>query len=366
MSKRTPRALGLGVVSLAMGCSAIAGLGTDYTIEPGSDAGARDAAAGESSTRADGDLDDGAMPDEGSVSSDAAAEASACPTDCASPLPTGAGWSLVAYNPSSTAACPASYSGAQETLLSVSAEPYTCQCSCEMTAAPTCGGVFYLSSGATCTSAGPTDPSYPIPPTANPGTFDGVTSPCGQQAFSFQPYGTSYYGYDIEPVTASAGTCQGTSKPMNPSAPELSKGEACGVATSYACACPPAAPSGWSRCAMSTSPTATCPSGLTTHTLNMGGSVHDGRACGGCASCSVPDPECVGDLISLDFYTDTACGAGKLTFGGACNGPGAEENTQSYTVSFSMDPASCKPGTDATASGSVTMTGGATVTLCCE
>ena len=273
-------------------------------------------------------------------------------------LPTG--WSIVAFAPNQTAACPTGFAVAAPNDLVESpnaSSACTCGGACTVGSAPTCiNGELLVSYDVnnpvgpnTCGTPGTTqsnDPPGGCDTDIYNGSFSGLdlkfTAPGpsdGQCASPGQATGTVTYGAQdraCQPDSTQAAGCTGDACSPNVAAPYA----AC-IAHGANVACPAGTPF-------------TVP-----HTVGSGATV----ACTGC-DCAIT-ADCSG---TVEFFSDTACSKGELDVGadGGCQ-PGAPASLTATTFGSYKYVANAPTSVACTSSG--TSTGTATLThqqtICC-
>ncbi len=221
------------------------------------------------------------------------------PGSCLGALPSG--WSIVAFDPTSEAACPSNFIDATE-IYDATPQAGDCSCSCNVTSAPICNvGAMqrYVSNDTSCNMAG----------TILTMTGSGCTA-WPQNTTDLDPYGKSL------PLAPLGGSC-------NPSSNTVSNDVASNVGRMCtppsACAeqlCEGSVPQGLSLCVVANGAQTTCPGGFGPTPLVVGDSAT--VTCSGCG-CDMSTSTCTN--ASLSIFGDLACQTqlGTITVDGNCD-----------------------------------------------
>ncbi len=317
--------------------------------------------------------DDGSSPEGASSSDDSSAlendssfddgpvalADSSCASGAGPCIVVPTGWTLVAFAPSQSTACPAGYTtGSMDFVEGPTAGASKCACgSCSVTTPPTCNSgeipVHYdntIGAGVgTCDLV------------AQPGTGPLINSPPGSCGTDL--YQGSYAGFDISYTSppAAGGVCV---------APGVASGTATSTGADRACpadtphaancngnVCSPTVADPFKPCILASGAIA-CPAGPLSVRHEVGSAVS--TACPNC-SCATA-ASCSG---TVTVYTDTACTAGpyKVPADGSCNAihlQRASYNSYIYSGGAPMD-VTCS----ASAPGAPTATLTNPTTICC-
>jgi hypothetical protein len=333
-------------------CGADCGLGADGAVEAameGSESGADSAA----DARADVDSDaPPCVPSGPEVCTDGVDNDCNGLVDCADPacasfacvpaVPNGS--SLVALSAAARPACPTGYTGSSDLLVDPSLGPFTCGCSCNVSAAPSCTvGPLDLKDGTGCT----------------------LTVTAAGNAGACTPHTFGSPTHSLVPLPATGGSCMLTTTATPPAAGTL--GRSCTVAgglgggcgTGSVCAAKTTAP--YRTCVKMTA-AARCPTGYpNTHTAGSG-LASDTRGCNACSSCTPPAATCANAQMS--FYSSIGCIAsvGVLPANSLCDP--TSWSAAAYRYQATVTNAQCAAPPTGQPTGSVTL--GNPETICCE
>ncbi len=290
--------------------------------------------------------------------------------DCADPecvnggwscadLPSGNGWTIVAFDPSGRPTCPANFStSATDIYSSVSGSADSCTCDCTNTKAATCDGKWAWS------TAGTNSSSCGTPPTSGGNSVSNGSC----VATATDNLNTTYYFKGASnSMTTSAGTCSASPKVTNKPAVSTTNGETCslpqvGAGCSSGNYCAPGVPSGFTLCSAYAGDT-TCASGLTKYTVY--GSYSDTRSCGSCSCDGTSDLAC--SVTGEKYYASSDCSGSYFDMSTSCKlstvPNGGNSNSYKADLSTNGEQSDCSIHTNSSATGSVT--GTSPTTVCC-
>lgn len=284
-------------------------------------------------------------------------------------LPSGNGWTIVAYDPSQRVTCPSLYATSPNDVVSaISASPDSCSSTPHLTQAASCAGYWNWCAGGTTCCAPPTSGTAERISWANgkPTCFTS-TSPINNFASTLTFVGRS------TTLSTTAGVCSCSSAVTTKPAVSDTQGETCSLTQPGSCpsagnACVPIVPSGFKMCSMYSGAT-TCPTGLFSYTVYTGYS--DTRGCSGCASAGSTNLACAIATNSND--TGVTYWSGQNCAGSAETMPEGSQPClhMSFQYPYSYygeivnngTANNCTVSTSSTATGGVTGTG--QTTLCC-
>jgi hypothetical protein len=275
-------------------------------------------------------------------------------------LPSGNGWSIVAFDPGAQPACPASFAGGQKQVLGdLDGGTASCSCQCTPQKAASCSGRFAWATNGTGSSC-------PGRPTSGGNALEeGV---CLNNSGDNLNQSWDWIGQGNSLATV-PGSC-GAKGVISAHSVTDEQGETCalpqaGGGCGASAACVPIAPSGFQLCAVHAGVT-TCPTGLVPSTVYAG--YVDGRVCSSC-SCETPaNINCT--LTSATFYTGSNCGStqGNCTISGSCakcnlgNGTG-DTNSMQGNFGHDSNAGTCTQTAPSLLDGGVT--GSSATTVCC-
>ncbi len=278
-------------------------------------------------------------------------------------LPTEPGWTIVAYDATGRPACPDNFaSPASDVVISASGASDTCNCNCTNTAPATCQGQWAW------TTKGDT-PACGTPPTSG---INGVDNgACQNSSGTDNLNATFYFIGAANGVHTQAGSCSAASSVASAPPVQSVLGETCalpkaGTGCSLGAACAPNVPTGFQRCAVSTTATQ-CPNGLIQTTVAT--SISDTRMCGGCA-CGTVDLAC--NVTGMQFWEFQGCNGGVYDMNTSCQSVAGSSlgdeggNSLSFKADLSTNGQqnACAVTSASQPSGSVTTKG--SLLVCCE
>jgi hypothetical protein len=271
------------------------------------------------------------------------------------PLPSGGGWSIVAYDPTTHAACPASFATtATDVLSNIAFTNDTCGCNCTNTKAAHCQGTWGWTENATSSCGNKPSGGLTL---SQGGCLDNSGDNLDQ---------ASYWIGAASNVVTVAGTCTGAGKVTTAPAVTDDQGETCalpqaGGGCPALSACVPVAPAPFQLCSVE-SGTATCPTGLVASSVYTG--FDDTRSCGACA-CATGNLACT--MTGANFYEASGCTGASCEIGTSCAKCTlmASGNTNSMAGVFTSNNTEtvCGVTTPSAPTGTVTKTG--PLTVCC-
>jgi hypothetical protein len=276
-------------------------------------------------------------------------------------LPSGNGWTVVAYDASGRPACPADYATTATNVLSgINGAADTCHCNCSLTQAATCTGMWGWCDNGTTNAACCT-------PTK--GIFNINDGKCSNYANNLAT--NNYFRGLPFSLATSPGKC-GSSVTATPPAVTDTQGETCsltqpGAGCSALSACVPTVSSSFKLCSVYSGST-TCPNGLIQSTVYTGYS--DTRSCSSCTCGGSTNLAC--SATSMISYQGANCPSTgeNWTMTESCLEPGvylsgANGLTSSERVNVTTNGTAntCSVTANTQATGSVTPTGA--ITVCC-
>lgn len=373
--------------AVASGCASIVGIG-DITGPGDASVSTADADEGDAGTDAPSDDagGDANAPCEGGaccgvqeICNNGIDDNCDCKIDCADPqctspdaggdgglwqcatLPSGNGWTIVAYDSSGRPACPANFSTKPTGVVSnVSAAADACKCNCTLTQPATCTGSWgWCDNGTTANSCCvPTKGLFPIDN--------------GQCANNNNNLNTSSY-FRGEPFNLATvpGKCSASVTATPPPVSDT-QGETCSLAQagggcSALSECVPAAPSGFKLCSVYGGAT-TCPNGLVQSTVYTG--YADTRGCTSCACSGSTNLACnATSMISFEYANCPGTGQ-NWTMTESCLSPGGFlSQSNGITSSERVNVTTNGTANDCTVTQNAAPTGGVAgtgvTTVCC-
>ncbi|HEY1960610.1 MAG TPA: hypothetical protein VGH28_33595 [Polyangiaceae bacterium] len=255
-----------------------------------------------------------------------------CTTDasvCSAAVP--GGWSLTAFAPNQTTACPANFTQA-DVVASPVAAAGACTCDCSVVNQPSCALGNVTMHYASNNQCGTLYMTFDI-------TTEGACTDYNDGTFSLSAY------HEYTDLALTPGTCSSNAKP------DTTKLSATPVRT---CAPPPAcaedlcdgsAPSGMRSCIVGPGDVA-CPAGPFTDKVAVIGAGAS-LTCGACAGCSVTASPCGAGTVK--FWGDSSCtmAKGSVPADGNCDATGGGTGVNHFTYVNPVQNVQCNAGTSA-------------------
>ena len=294
----------------------------------GSDAGAQDG-AGPDVTTADVGSGDVTTADVGLDAIEEPGPPLPCTSDsgaCSGAVPSG--WTLTAFAPNRTAACPGNFTST-DVVASPTSQSGACTCSCNIASQPSCALGAVTMKYSNDTQCGVTYATYNI-------TTAGACIDYGAGTFTL----VSHHAYTKLGLTP--GSCT-TAAVLDKTKVGVTGMRTCSPPT--ACAedvCNGAVPAGMRACVVSSGDVA-CPAGpFSDKVAVVGGDAT--LSCGGCSACSVTQSPCGNGTVK--FWGDANCtsGKGSITADGNCNVTGGGSNVNHFTYENPVQNVACNAG----------------------
>lgn len=254
-----------------------------------------------------------------------------------------AGWSVVVLGERVAASCPAGYADASSVVIDPALGPATCDCTCSVSAQPSClqGMGFYV---AGCADSG----GYAFDP------HDGGCTP--------NSYGTIATSHLVDPVGPNGGACTANVSTKLPDGGGPSVVCHIGANTCTGgdggAACAPAVLAPFTLC-IAHQGTAACPAGYSASHA-AGAAIEDTRGCGPCA-CGGIDAGCAG---TFSWFADTACATlvASIPADGTCQA-NMQGDAAAYRYAATAQPSCNPPAAQPAPSGMASLT--SPLTICC-
>jgi hypothetical protein len=269
-----------------------------------------------------------------------------CTTDsgvCTATVPQG--WTLTAFAPNQTTACPSNF-GSNDVVASPVVAAGACTCDCNIVTQPSCELGAVTLKYSTNSQCGTTWATFNI-------TTEGACTDYNAGTFTL----ASYHEYTDLPLTP--GTC---SSNATPDTNKLSSTPMRTCTPAPACAedvCNGTLPPGLRACIVDDGDVA-CPAGPFSDKVAVIGS--DAMlVCPTCTACSVTQSPCGAGTVY--FWGDTSCtiAKGSIAADGNCNATGGGSGVNHFTYVNPVQKVTCNPGTS-TATASLT----SPQTVCCR